>query len=283
MLPLHLLPREHEVLEDQVVGHRARHQDQIGLARLQHGVHQAGLRRLQVAAVAAPALDVEHQVVSLQEFRHVRLQGDQIGRVLRVAANRDGSGHVAVHEPERPAEQVDSRRDHGRADALVVQHQRLDQVVDVAAVVRDVHDAPAGGCGVDAVGVLGDPLDHPEDRVERVLQRPVDRVALAGAQLLEVVVDPPLGLGARVPVAAVQIGHHFVPGQDGSRDLVELYVAGHGSLRLPRRGPGRGRSCTRWCWPTRPGRACARRPRPARHARPAGCARRRRARPGAPA
>ena len=102
---------------------------------------QAGLRDLQFPAVAASAFRVEEEVVFAQQLGDVGLQRDEIGLVLRVASNRDGAGDVAMDQSERSAEQVDARGDERRPHARVVEHDGLDEVVDVALVVRRVDDA----------------------------------------------------------------------------------------------------------------------------------------------
>jgi hypothetical protein len=58
-------------------------------------VQQTGLRRFQLTAVAASAFRIEEQVVAMQHFGDVRLQRDQVRRILRVAANRDRPGDMA--------------------------------------------------------------------------------------------------------------------------------------------------------------------------------------------
>ena len=108
--------------------------------------------------------------------------------ILGVAPNRDRAGHVPVNQAERAAEQVDAGRDQRRADAVVVEHQRLDQIVGVALVVRRVDDAVVRiACGAMQVFVLA--LDLAEDGVERMLQRAVELVPLGRAQLVEIPVD----------------------------------------------------------------------------------------------
>jgi len=113
--------------------------------------------------------------------------------ILGVAPNGNRAGHVTVNQAERAAEQVDARGDHRRPNLVVLEHQRLDQVVDVAAMVRDIDDAASRRRQPDDAFVLGNARDLAEDRVERMLQRAVDRVSLARAQLLEVFVDALLG------------------------------------------------------------------------------------------
>ena len=156
-----------------------------------------------------------------QQLGDVRLQRDQVRRVLGVAADRDRAGDVAVEQAERAAEQVDAGGDDRRPDAVVVEHQRLDQVVGVAPVVRRVDDAAGARGGLGELDVLADPLDLAEDRVERVLERPVDRVALRRAQLLEIGLDPLARRAPALAVAALQVPRDLVAGQHGLGDLVE--------------------------------------------------------------
>src|SRR6185436_3742617 len=103
--------------------------------------------------------------------------------------DRDRAGDVPVDKPERPDEEVDARRDDRRTDSVVVEHERLDQIVDMTSVVRGVDDAPRLGCGFRDVNVLADAFDLAEDRIERVLEGAVNRVALPRAQLLEIRFD----------------------------------------------------------------------------------------------
>ena len=104
---------------------------------------QPGLRRLQLAAVAAAAFRIEEQIVLLQHLGDVGLQRDQVRRILGVAADRNRAGDVVVDQAERAAEQVDAGGDERRPDAVVVEHERLDEIVDVALVVGGVDDAVA--------------------------------------------------------------------------------------------------------------------------------------------
>ena len=140
------LPREDVILEHQVVRDRRRHDHEVRAFGRQRRVNQPGLRRLQLAAVAASAFRIEEEVVLLQHLRDVRLQRDQVRRILRVAADRDRAGDVAMQQAERTAEQVDARGDERRPDAVVVEHQRLDQIVGVALVIRRVDDAVRRAC-----------------------------------------------------------------------------------------------------------------------------------------
>ena len=68
--------------------------------------------------------------------------------------------------------------------------------------------------------MLGLAVDLAEDRIERVLEHPVDGVALPRAQLVEVLVHTLLGLLAGGAMAAVEIRHHFLAREDALGDLV---------------------------------------------------------------
>ena len=116
---------------------------------------------------------------------------------MRVAADRNRAGDVPVNQPERTAEQVDARGDERRADAVVVEDQRLDQVVGVALVVRRVDDAVArASARDDVVQVLVLALDLSENRIERMLQRAINRMPLRRPQLVEIAVDALAGARA---------------------------------------------------------------------------------------
>src|SRR5215471_11706889 len=65
-----------------------------------------------------------------------------------------------------------------------------------------------------------DQFDLPEDRIERVLQRPVDRVSLRRSELVEVALDAFAGLTVTLAVAALQIAGDVLPSEDGLGDVV---------------------------------------------------------------
>ena len=109
--------------------------------------------------------------------------------ILGVAADRDRAGDVLVDQAERSAEQVDAGGDERRTDAVVVEHERLDQIVGVALVIRRVDDAVRAHGADDVLQVLVLAFDLPEDRIQRMLQRAVELVALRRPQLVEVGVD----------------------------------------------------------------------------------------------
>src|SRR5947207_656472 len=111
--------REDVIFEHDVVSHRYRYDDR-GRVGLHRRVEKPRLRRLQLSRIAPAALDVEQQVMALQQLGDIRFERDQVGRVLRVPADWNRSGNVPVNEAERPAEEVDSGRDYGRPNAIVV-------------------------------------------------------------------------------------------------------------------------------------------------------------------
>ena len=138
------LPRQDVVLEHQVVGDRGRDDDEVRTVGGERRVHQTRFRRLQLAAVAAASFRVEEQIVLLQDLGDVGLERDEVGGILRIATDRNRAGDVAVNQAERAAEQVGAGGDERRPDAVVVERERLDEVVDVALVVRRVNETVAG-------------------------------------------------------------------------------------------------------------------------------------------
>ena len=140
--------------------------------------------------------------------------------ILHVAADRQRAGDVLVNQSERPAEQVDARRDDRRPDPRVVQDQRLDQIVDVAAMVRRVDDAALLDRVDRELLMLADAFDLSQDRIERIFERPIQLVALRRLQLIEVREHLGARRGARQPVAALEKTGHVCPGEDGFGDGV---------------------------------------------------------------
>jgi hypothetical protein len=98
---------------------------------------------------------------------------------------------------------------------------RRDEVVEVALVIRDVDRAPRAGGAFRDVDVLVDPFDLAQDRIQRMLQRPVDRVALRGAQFVEIGVDALARLEFGLPVAATQVPRDLFARQHRLGDVVE--------------------------------------------------------------
>jgi hypothetical protein len=132
---------------------------------------------------------------------------------------------MAVQQAERPAEQVDARRDHRRPHAVVVERQRLDQIVEMAFVIRDVDDPPGAGRILRDPHAFVDALDLAENRIERMLERAVDRIPLRGAKLVEIRVDPLACLELGLPVAAAQVSRYILARQHGLRDVIEHCAA----------------------------------------------------------
>ena len=134
---------------------------------------------------------------------------------------------MPVNQAERAAEQIDPGGHDRRADTVVVEGQRLDEVVDVAPMVRGVQHAPGGGGLLRDLDVLGVPVDLAEDGIEGVFQRPVDRIPLRRPELLEVGADPIAHLGLGPGMAAVQVPDDFLAREHRLGDVVEHLVGRH--------------------------------------------------------
>ncbi len=91
-------------------------------------------------------------------------------------------------------------------------------------VVRNVDDAAVGGGLLRDVDVFLDPFDLAEYRVERVLERAVNRVTLGRAQLVEIRMNAFAGLEFRLPMAATQVPCDIVARQHGLSDVVEHHA-----------------------------------------------------------
>ena len=181
-------------------------------------MQQAGLRPLQLAAVAATPFGIEQQIVIAQELGDVRLERDEIRRVFGVPPDRNGAGDVLVDQAERAAEQVDASRDDRRPHVVVIEDERLDKVIDMALVIRRVDDSSGPRCGFDDLEVLDAPLDLPQDRVQRMLERPVKPVPLRRLQLFEVCEDPLAAV--RSSVRAAEVPCHVLAREHGLSDVV---------------------------------------------------------------
>ena len=131
---------------------------------------------------------------------------------------------MPVEQAERSAEQVDARGDDRRPDAVVVEHQRLDEVVEMRLVIRDVDDAPGARRLLRDRDVFVDALDLAQDRIERVLQRAVDRIALRGPQLVEVGVDALARLELALPVTAAQVARDVLAREHRLGNVVGEHV-----------------------------------------------------------
>ena len=119
---------------------------------------------------------------------------------------------MAVQQPERAAEQVDAGGDHGGAHSVVVEDERLDEIIDVALVVRGVDDAPALANGIlRAFDVLLPAVYLAEDRIERVLQGAVERIPLRGPQLVQVGVNALCDLMRRLSLATLEVACDLLP------------------------------------------------------------------------
>ena len=72
--------------------------------------------------------------------------------------------------------------------------------------------------------MLADALDLAEDRIERVLERPVDRVALRGPQLVEVALDPLARRAAALAVAALR-GTRAISSRESTACVISSSIA----------------------------------------------------------
>jgi hypothetical protein len=126
-----------------------------------------------------------------------------------------------MDEAERTAKEIDAGRDDGRTDAVVVDDERLDEVVEVALVVRDVDRPSLARRFLRDADVFFVPFDLPEDGIQRMLEGAIDRVSLRGAQLVEVGVDPLARLKLGLAVAATQVPRDVLPRQHCLGDVVE--------------------------------------------------------------
>ena len=93
---------------------------------------------------------------------------------------------MLVDEAERAAKEVDARCDNRRPYAVVVEDERLHQIVGVALVVRRVDDASRASGVLDDLKVFDAPFDFPENRIQRMLERAVERIALRCPELFEI-------------------------------------------------------------------------------------------------
>ena len=75
--------------------------------------------------------------------------------------------------------------------------------------------------GLDVLQVFGNALDLAEDRIQRMLQRAVDLVALARSQFFQIRVDAIARLDTRLPVPALQVFDDLFAREDGLGDVVE--------------------------------------------------------------
>jgi hypothetical protein len=120
---------------------------------------------------------------------------------------------VPLDQPERATEQVDARGDQRRPQVVVVEDQGLDQVVQVALVVRDVDDAAAPRRPPGDLDVLPQTFDLAQDGVEGVLEGAVDGVSLRRPELVQVGLDSLPGVELRLAVAGLQVPRYVLMGQ----------------------------------------------------------------------
>ncbi len=157
----------------------------------------------------------------MQQFRHIGFQRDEIGRIFRVAADRNRTRDMTMDQTERTAEQVDTGGDDWRSDAVIVDDERLDEIVKMALVIRDVDSSAASRRRLRDLDVLVNPFDLAQDRIERMFERAIDRIPLRRPQLVEVGVNAFAGFELRLAVPAAQVPRYILPRQYGLADVVE--------------------------------------------------------------
>jgi hypothetical protein len=116
---------------------------------------------------------------------------------------------MSVQQTHRSVEQVDAGGDDRRAHPVVVEHQQLDQIVDVTLVIRNVDDTVRRGGRLRQLDVFRMSTDLAQDRIERVLQDAIHRVSLGGLELFQVGGDALVGLFGGQPRAAAQVTRHL--------------------------------------------------------------------------
>src|SRR4029079_10632465 len=88
---------------------------------------------------------------------------------------------------------------------------------------RRLHDAD----------VFADALDFPENRIQRVFEGAIDRVALRRAELVEVRLDAAAGVHGARPVRFLEISRDLLARKHRLRDVVEHQSALGSSLWTP--------------------------------------------------
>src|SRR5262245_53313066 len=96
---------------------------------------------------------------------------------------------MTMEQAQSAAEQVDAGSHQRRADAVVVEDDRLDQVVEMTLVVRDVDDSSPAGRILGVLDVLRNATNLSQDGIERMLEGAIEPVPLLRAQLVEILLD----------------------------------------------------------------------------------------------
>src|SRR5687767_4083260 len=79
--PLDLLSRENVIFQHQIVRNRSRQKHEVLNIGMQRRAEQADLARLQFAAITAPALWIEKEIVLVEQLAHICLERDEIGGI----------------------------------------------------------------------------------------------------------------------------------------------------------------------------------------------------------
>ena len=102
---------------------------------------------------------------------------------------------------------------------MVVEHEQLDQIVDVTLVIRGVDDAVRPGRRLRELDKLRVPRDLPQDRIQRVLQGAIHGVSLGRPELFEIGRDALVGLVRGQTRTTAQVARHLFARQHGLRDI----------------------------------------------------------------
>ena len=125
---------------------------------------------------------------------------------------------MPVDQAERSAKQVDAGGDDRRPHAVVVEDDGLHEIVCVAFVVRRIDDAAGSRRRLDDVEMFDPAIDLAENRIQRMLQRPVERVPLRRLELFEVCEHPLPAV--RAAVRTLQVPHDVLACEDGLGEVV---------------------------------------------------------------
>ena len=140
-------------------------------------------------------------------------------------------------QPERSAEEIDARGDDRRTNAVVVEHQRLDEVVEMALVIRDVEHAPACGRFARMLDVLGDATNLSQEGIERVLKRAIKAVPLRRAELVEIRFHALPGVIVGPSAVRAEVPRHIIARQHCPRDVIGSHVTKTIAEQRPLRFP----------------------------------------------
>src|SRR5258708_39128774 len=121
----------------------------------------------------------------------------------------------------------------------------------MALVIRRVDDPVSAHGGHHMMQLLVLALDFAQNWIQRMLQRPVNRIALRRPQLVQIRVNPLASPVAPLAVPAPEVLDDLGPREDRLGDVIE-----HGPAQYITRWRGRWRRRTARSTPRLPGRGC---------------------------